>query len=162
VKHFKAIAAMSLNRVIGAGNRIPWHLPEDFKWFKKMTTGQVIVMGRKTFESIGRPLPNRTTIVLTRSLEPIPGVRTVADLALIDPANPEFAGREIFICGGAQVYQQALPLCSDLYLTLVQRVVEGDVLFPPFEDRFEPAEEVLARPEFKIVRYTRRAEQHPF
>ena len=66
---------MSLNRVIGAGNRIPWHLPEDFKWFKQMTTGQVIVMGRKTFESIGKPLPNRTTIVLTRSPEPIPGVR---------------------------------------------------------------------------------------
>ena len=67
MRPFKAIAAMSLNRVIGAGNRIPWHLPEDFKWFKQMTTGQVIVMGRKTFESIGKPLPNRTTIVLTRS-----------------------------------------------------------------------------------------------
>src|SRR5258708_5290744 len=59
MKHFKAIAAMSLNRVIGQGNRIPWHLPEDFKWFKKLTTGHTLVMGRKTFESIGRPLPNR-------------------------------------------------------------------------------------------------------
>ena len=104
---FKAIAAMSLNRVIGAGNRIPWHLPEDFKWFKKMTTGQVIVMGRKTFESIGKPLPNRTTIVLTRSPEPIPGVRTISDLSQLDPADPALAGREIFICGGAQLYQQA-------------------------------------------------------
>lgn len=66
MKHFKAIAAMSENRVIGQGNKIPWHLPEDFKWFKKMTTGNVIVMGRKTFESIGKPLPNRETIVLTR------------------------------------------------------------------------------------------------
>jgi dihydrofolate reductase len=155
VKRFKAIAAMSLNRVIGAGNRIPWHLPEDFKWFKNTTTGHVIVMGRKTFESIGRPLPNRTTIVLTRSPEPIPGVRTVSDLKLIDPDAPEFAGREIFICGGAQVYQQALPLCSDLYLTLVQRVVEGDVFLPPFEDRFELAGELFACPEFKILHYTR-------
>jgi dihydrofolate reductase len=66
MKHFKAIAAMSLNRVIGAGNKIPWHLPEDFKWFKKMTMGNVIVMGRKTFESLGQPLPNRKNLILTR------------------------------------------------------------------------------------------------
>ena len=156
MKPFKAIAAMSLNRVIGAGNRIPWHLPEDFKWFKKMTTGQVIVMGRKTFESIGKPLPNRTTIVLTRSAGPIAGVRTLSDLSQLDPADPALAGREIFICGGAQLYQQALPLCSDLYLTLVQRVVEGDTLFPPFEDQFELVEEVLSRPEFKILHYRKR------
>jgi dihydrofolate reductase len=155
VKPFKAIAAMSLNRVIGAGNRIPWHLPEDFKWFKQMTTGHVIVMGRKTFESIGKPLPNRTTIVLTRSAAPIPGVRTISDLSQLDPADPALAGREIFICGGAQLYQQALPLCSDLYLTLVQRVVEGDILFPPFEEQFELVEEVLTRPEFKILHYRR-------
>jgi dihydrofolate reductase len=156
VKPFKAIAAMSLNRVIGAGNRIPWHLPEDFKWFKKMTTGQVIVMGRKTFESIGKPLPNRTTIVLTRSPEPIPGVRTLSDLSQLDAADSALGGREIYICGGAQVYKQALPLCSDLYLTLVQRVVEGDILFPAFKDQFELVEEVLERPEFKILHYRAR------
>jgi len=147
---------MSLNRVIGAGNRIPWHLPEDFKWFKKTTTGHVIVMGRRTFESIGKPLPNRTTIVLTRSPWLIPGVRTIADLRQIDPTDPALAGREIFICGGAQLYEQALPLCSDLYLTLVQRVVEGDTIFPPFEEYFELAEEVLERPEFKILHYRKR------
>src|SRR5260221_9825050 len=95
----KAIAAVSLNRVIGAGNKIPWHLPEDFKWFKQMTTGQVIVMGRRTFEAIGKVLPNRTTIVLTRLSTPIPGVRTMAELSEIDPAAAEFAGREVFICG---------------------------------------------------------------
>ena len=77
MKHFKAIAAMSLNRVIGAGNRIPWHLPDDFKWFKAKTTGHIIVMGRKTFESIGRPLPNRETIVLSRGGFVFPGVRVV-------------------------------------------------------------------------------------
>jgi dihydrofolate reductase len=156
VRPFKAIAAMSLNRVIGAGNRIPWHLPDDFKWFKQMTTGHVIVMGRRTFESIGKPLPNRLTIVLTRSASTIPGVRTVSALSQIDPTDPALAGREIFICGGAQLYQQALPLCSDLYLTLVQRVVEGDTVFPPFEDQFELAEEVLDSPEFKILHYRRR------
>src|SRR5687767_15381345 len=66
MKHLKAIAAMSENRVIGNGNKIPWHLPDDFKWFKKMTTGNVMVMGRKTFESIGKPLPNRKSLILTR------------------------------------------------------------------------------------------------
>ena len=156
MKPFQAIAAMSLNRVIGAGNRIPWHLPEDFKWFKQMTTGQVIVMGRKTFESIGRPLPNRETIVLSRSGFQHPGVRTVAELASIvgapasDPADP----RRVFICGGAEIYRQALPLCEELFLTLVKRdVPDGDAFFPPFEDRFELVEEIRDTPEFKILRY---------
>jgi dihydrofolate reductase len=150
VKHFKAIAAMSENRVIGQGNKIPWHLPEDFKWFKKMTTGQVIVMGRRTFESIGRALPNRTTMVLSRSEFRHPGVETVADLNRIDPA---MESREIFICGGARVYAEFLPACSDLYLTLVKRHVEGDAFFPPFEHLFEPVEEIADNPDFKIIHY---------
>lgn len=157
MKPFKAIAAMSLNRVIGAGGKIPWHLPEDFKWFKKMTTGHVLVMGRRTFESIGKPLPNRTTVVLTRSPLAIPGVQTVPELDQVDPAQPPFAGREVFICGGAQVYRQALPRCSDLYLTLVKRMVEGDTFFPPFEDAFELAGEMLATPEFTVLHYRNRA-----
>jgi dihydrofolate reductase len=141
---------MSENRVIGHGNKIPWHLPEDFKWFKKMTTGQVIVMGRKTFESIGKPLPNRETIVLSRGPFQYPGVRTISDLAQIDLARES---REIFICGGAQIYQQALPLCSDLFLTLVKRVVDGDTFFPPFEDRFELVEQLQENADFKILHY---------
>src|SRR6266571_6326151 len=156
VKPFKAIAAMSLNRVIGAGSRIPWHLPEDFKWFKEMTTGQVIVIGRKTFEAIGKPLPNRTTIVLSGSQQRIPGVETISSLNQIDPASGRMAGRNIFICGGAEVYKQALPMCSDLYLTLVKRVVEGDILFPPFENDFELIEELRGGPEFKILHYRQR------
>ena len=154
---FKAIAAMSLNRIIGAGNRIPWHLPDDFRWFKRMTTGHVIVMGRKTFESIGKPLPNRTTLVLTRSSTPLPGVRTISELGQVDARDPELAGREIFICGGAQLYELALPLCSDLYLTLVQREVEGDTFFPPFEHLFELTEQVLDNPEFKVLHYQARS-----
>ena len=106
MKHFKAIAAMSLNRVIGAGNKIPWHLPEDFKWFKKMTMGNVVVMGRKTFESIGRPLPNRETIVVSRSQFTFPGVRTIGNLGEIDLNGEQ---REVFICGGAEIYREALP-----------------------------------------------------
>lgn len=144
---------MSLNRVIGRGRQIPWHLPEDFRWFKKMTTGQVIVMGRKTFEAIGRPLPNRTTLVLTRSTIPIAGTQIIPDLSAIDLANET---RQVFICGGAQVYAQALPFCSDLYLTLVKRVVDGDAFFPPFEDRFELAEQILDTPDFSILHYRNR------
>ena len=150
VKPFKAIAAMSLNRVIGAGNKIPWHLPEDFQWFKKMTTGHVIVMGRKTFESIGKPLPNRETIVLSRSQFQHPGVRTVRSLAELPPLA---AAAEVFICGGAQVYAHALPQCSDLYLTLVKRQVEGDAFFPRFEDQFQLVEEIRDSPEFQILHY---------
>ena len=150
---FKAIAAMSENRVIGCGNKIPWHLSEDFKWFKRMTTGNIVVMGRKTFESIGKPLPNRETIIVSRGGFHYPGVKVVSDLSQIDAADES---RQIFICGGAQIYELALPLCSELYLTLVKRVVEGDAFFPPFEDKFEPAETILECAEFKITRYQRR------
>src|SRR5215212_6945890 len=117
---------MSLNRVIGLGNKLPWHLPDDFKWFKKVTIGHVIVMGRKTFESIGKPLPNRTTVVLTRSPQPLTGVQTISSLDELRALRLE-PHRNIFICGGRQLYEQALPLCSDLYLSVVQRVVEGDI-----------------------------------
>lgn len=144
---------MSLNRAIGFQNRIPWHLPEDFKWFKRLTTGHVIVMGRKTFESIGRPLPNRTTVVLTRSGASLPGVEVLGALNGLDPSAPLFAGRQIFICGGAELYRQALPLCSDLYLTLVKRTVEGDTFFPPFEQQFELVEELQDNPDFKVLHY---------
>ncbi len=144
---------MSLNRVIGAGGKIPWHLPEDFKWFKQMTVGHVLVMGRKTFHSIGKPLPNRTTIVLTHSSDPIPGTVTVSDLHQIDRGKLGLGQRQIFICGGAEIYRQALPLCSDLYLTLVNRVVEGDTFFPSFEDRFVLVREIRDYSEFKILHY---------
>jgi dihydrofolate reductase len=157
MKHFKAIAAMAFNRVIGDQGRIPWHLPADFKWFKRMTTGQVIVMGRKTFESIGKPLPDRQTIVLSRSGIHIPGVRVVGSLAEIDVAHEP---RDVFICGGARVYEQALPLCSDLYLTLVKREADGDTYFPSFEAQFLPEETILEDPEFRIIHYRNRAPQN--
>ena len=191
MKHFKAIAAMSLNRVIGAGNKIPWHLPEDFKWFKKLTTGHVVIMGRKTFESLGKPLPNRINIVLSRhpgklqkdfplifgnawvgrgkthipekptqfELPKVGGAATV-DLRIIKSVlklDPASSPLEFFIAGGAQIYEQALPLCSDLYLTLVKREVEGDAFFPPFEDKFELAETLRDEPEFKILHYQHKA-----
>ncbi len=147
---FQAIAAMSRNRVIGQGGRIPWHLPDDFRWFKQLTTGHILVMGRRTFESIGRALPNRTTVVLSRSGFRHPDVRTIASLREIDPAQEE---RKVFLCGGAEVYRTGLPACSDLYLTLVKRVVDGDVFFPPFEERFERVETIRDETEYQIIHY---------
>lgn len=185
-QHFKAIAAMSLNRVIGVGNRIPWHLPEDFKWFKQMTSGNVVMMGRKTFEALGKPLPNRLNVVLTRhpirlrrrhpelfgestlgirarSLKkpyqfelPKMGtnrrteLRLETDFLRIDPAQ---FSTDVFICGGAEIYEQALPLCSDLYLTRVNREVEGDAFLPPFENRFRLVDTIRSTPEFSILHY---------
>ena len=145
---------MSLNRVIGNGNQIPWHLPEDFKWFKQTTTGHVIVMGRKTFESIGKPLPNRETVVLSRSDFSYPGVKTISSL---EELPTQIGDKQVFICGGAKIYEQALPLCSELFLTLVKREVQGDAFFPRFEDQFVLAEEIRDTTEFKILRYQRRA-----
>jgi dihydrofolate reductase len=154
MKPFTAIAAMSLNRVIGDGNKIPWHLPEDFQWFKSVTMGQVLVMGRKTFESIGRPLPGRETIVLTRSGWSHPGVKLATSLDHLPLAAAD--SRIVFIAGGAEVYRQALPLCSELLLTLVKRNVEGDAQFPAFEHEFELVERLRETPEFDILKYRRK------
>jgi dihydrofolate reductase len=108
-------------------------------------------MGRKTFDSIGKPLPNRTTIVLSRAGTPIPGALTISDLDQLKTLG--LGERQIFICGGAEIYRQTLPLCSDLYLTLVKRTVEGDTFFPPFEDRFQLVAELQDSAEFKILHY---------
>jgi len=147
---------MSLNRVIGCNNRIPWHLPEDLQWFKRLTLGHVLVMGRKTFQAIGRPLPGRTTLVLSRTGFSHPGVQTVPDLQQLGDliqADPVLQTRQVFICGGAQVYAQALPLCSDLYLTVVKQVVDGDAFFPPFEHLFVPVQQLADGPQFKLTHY---------
>lgn len=153
-KMFKAIAAMAENRVIGNGPDIPWHLPEDFKFFKATTIGHIVVMGRKTFESIGRPLPKRETIIVSRTAFAHPGVRTIASLDEIDVNADE---RDVFICGGAQIYAEAMTRCSDLYLTHVKRVVEGDIVFPPFEHLFEPRATIMSNDDFDIVHYARRS-----
>src|SRR3569833_2798125 len=144
---------MSLNRAIGKDNKLPWHIPEDLRWFKKLTTGNVIIMGRKTWDSIGKPLPNRESIVVTRSGASIPGVRTVQSLSEIDPARD---ARDYFIIGGAKIFETALPFCSDIYLTLVKREVNGDVFLPGFEDQFELVEIIDEKPEFSIQHYRRK------
>lgn len=148
----KAIAAMSLNRVIGSEGKIPWYLPEDFKWFKRATTGNVVLMGRKTFESLGRPLPNRANVVVTRGPE-IPGVSTLRELEGLDP---DLYPSDVFVIGGAEVYAQLLPFCSELYLSVVKQEVEGDAYFPAFEELFELKEKLLEFPEFEVRLYLRK------
>lgn len=146
----KAIAAMSLNRVIGRGNDIPWHIPEDFKWVKSATSGHIIVMGRKTYDSIGRPLPNRENIVLSRSMEPVDGIRIIRDLSELKILQTD---KIVWIFGGAEIYRMALPSCTDLFLTVVKRKVEGDTLFPEFEDCFEFKETIRVEEEFETRHY---------
>lgn len=126
------IAAMAANRVIGSGNKMPWHLPADLKHFKRLTVGKPIVMGRKTFESIGsKPLPGRVNIVISSkpSYQPA-GVVMAADLSLALNIAAGHAVDEIMVIGGASVYEQALPLADRLYLTFIQLNVKGDSFFP--------------------------------
>lgn len=145
--NYRAIAAMAENRVIGNHNTIPWHLPEDFKWFKKTTMGQTLLMGRKTFDSIGRPLPGRQTIILSRNQLSIPNTQTVNTIESIESVA---TSETIWIAGGAEIYQLMLPKCSDLYLTRVHQRPVGDTFFPDFENHFELATVIESNAEFSI------------
>ncbi len=126
------IVAMTEDRVIGKDNRLPWRLPEDLKRFKKITMGHPIIMGRKTFDSLGRPLPGRTNIVLTRN----PGfkhagvhvARSLEDA--VHFAETQEGGDEQFVIGGETIYRVALPLAKRLYLTLIHKKIAGDTYFP--------------------------------
>ncbi|WP_309399493.1 dihydrofolate reductase [Cerasicoccus maritimus] len=153
--NWTAIAATAENRVIGNGNAIPWRLSEDFKFFKRTTMGHVLVMGRKTWDSIGRPLPGRETIVVSRNASPddVPGATLLRSLEAVEKFDA--ADRKIFIAGGAEIYRQTLPLCSEVLLTRVYGSPEGDAFMPEFEDLFEPVETLLEFPEFETIRYTR-------
>jgi dihydrofolate reductase len=153
---YRAIAAMALNRVIGDGTKLPWHLPEEFKWFKQKTTGHILLMGRKTFESIGRALPNRTTIVLTRSRPQVPGAEVISSIEQMPAIAERTPEKLVFVCGGGEIYRQLLPICSELFLTVLKREVPGTVLFPDFEHQFRLAEEIQKTPEFDILRYANR------
>ena len=127
------IAAMASNRVIGRDNRLPWHLSADLKRFKRLTLGHTLVMGRKTFESIGRPLPGRSTIVVTRQEGYAPeGVQVVHSIA----EALELAGGddEVFIAGGGDIFQQTLPVADRLYLTIIEEAFPGDAYFPEYDE----------------------------
>lgn len=131
-----AMVAISENRVIGKNNDLVFHIPEDFIRMKKITTGHPIIMGRKTFESIGRPLPNRTNIVITRDLAyKAEGAIVVNSLEdAVEEAKKALRSEEIFIFGGGQIFQEAMPIIDRLYLTVVHKNVDGDVYFPDYSD----------------------------
>ena len=154
------IAARARNGVIGLDNRMPWHLPEDQAYFKRVTLGKPVVMGRKTFESIGRPLPGRLNIVVTRNPDwQAAGVQVAhsldAALALAAAAAPE----EIMLIGGAELYRQALPQADVLYLTEIDAEFAGDAFFPEVDlarwriDREEAGQRDSDGLRWRFVRY---------
>jgi dihydrofolate reductase len=126
------IAAMAENRVIGHENRLPWHLPADLQHFKAITLGKPVLMGRKTWESIGRPLPGRTNIVITRDAGYVAEGCVVAH-SLEEAVAAAGEAAEVMVIGGAQLYRQALPLADTLYLTLVHAEIQGDTRFPAWQ-----------------------------
>lgn len=125
---------MAENRVIGKDNTIPWHIPEEVAFFKRTTMGHTLVMGRKTYESIGRPLPGRTNIVITSQTDlRIEGCLMASSLhEALDIARP--LAKKIFIIGGGEIFKQSLALADSIYLTVIHRPVDGDIFFPTFSE----------------------------
>jgi dihydrofolate reductase len=132
------IVATAQNRVIGRDNALPWYLPNDLKYFKQTTLGKPVIMGRKTYESIGKPLPGRTNIVITRQTDYLPeGVKVVHSVAeardLAESVCLIDGQEEAMIMGGAEIYTLALPDADRLYLTEVHADVDGDAYFPEYD-----------------------------
>lgn len=126
------IAAMSKNRIIGNNNELIWHLPADLKRFKSLTNGHHIIMGRKTYESLGRPLPNRTNIIITRQKDfQAPGCLIVHSLE--EAIQKSIGDEQPFIVGGAEIYKQALPYANKIELTIVDSEYDGDSSFPEID-----------------------------
>jgi dihydrofolate reductase len=182
----RAIAAMSRNRVIGRGDAIPWRISDELKWFRRTTLGHAVVMGRRTFETLPRPLDGRVNVVLTRDPERLrasgpryaqalvgaaaarppevvlqPGVLEVRLVSGLEPLARSGLAAGAWLAGGAQVYARFLPECSELLLSVVGRDVDGDVSFPAFEHLFEPAGVIAEFAEFHVQRWVRRAASAP-
>lgn len=134
------IAAIGPNRVIGKKGKLPWHIPEDLRRFKQLTTGHTVLIGRRTFESIGKPLANRRNVVITS--RSIAGVETFPS---VDEALAALSSEPVvFVIGGARIYAETLSRANSLYLTLIREKVDGDTFFPPYEHLLEK--------EFTLVR----------
>lgn len=134
--HISLLVAASENNVIGKNNQLPWHLPNDLKYFKNLTWGMPIVMGRKTFDSIGKPLPGRKSIVITRNKDwKFGGVAVVHSIQDAIDQSERFGVKEIFVIGGAHVFEAAFPLATRLYLTRIRHHFDGDVFLPPIDER---------------------------
>ena len=149
-----AIVAMTPERVIGKDEKLPWHLPEDLKFFKKQTIGHPVVMGRKTFESIVKPLPNRQNFVLTHDpawhhdgVEAIHHPKELNEYPLID--------QQVFVIGGAEIYKFFMPILHDIIITHIPKSHEGDTFFPEFQDEFPNSVLVWGQENFEIRRHFR-------
>ena len=146
-----AIAAMSPQRVIGSVGTIPWHISEDLRFFKRTTLGHAIVMGRKTYESLGKPLPGRENLVVSRTAT-LEGVRVFRSLSEIEEPTD---GRQLYVIGGAELYAALLPRCSEILLTRVSIDVAGDTWFPEFEREFDAGEVLETGANYEIRRHRR-------
>ncbi|MGC6467142.1 MAG: dihydrofolate reductase [Akkermansiaceae bacterium] len=149
-----AIVAMTPERVIGKDGQLPWHLPDDLKFFKKQTSGHPIVMGRKTFDSIGKPLPNRQNFVLTRDpawhhdgVSPIHHPRDLNEFPLID--------QQVFVIGGSEIYRFFMPMLQDIIITHIPESYQGDTHFPEYEAEFPNSDLVWEQSNFQIRRHYR-------
>lgn len=152
--HLTAIVAMTPERVIGRGGTLPWHLPEDLAFFKRTTSGHPIVMGRKTFESIGKPLPKRRNIVLTRDKSwSAPGVEVIHDPA--DLADLPGLDGTVFIIGGSEIYSAFLPMLGDLLISHVSESHAGDTVFPEYASQFPKCELIETHDAFEVRRWSR-------
>ena len=146
------IAAMSKNRVIGTEGKLPWNLPDDLRFFKEKTKGHIVIMGRKTFESLPKPLPNRLNVVITRQQnycvpEGVKCFSNIQEALKFSEGQTEKWGEEVFIIGGGEIYKQTLEQAHYLYLTEIQKEFDGDAHYPEVseqfviaqkEDRFDP------------------------
>ncbi len=149
------LVAMTEDRVIGREGRIPWHIPEELRLFRDLTIGHSVLMGRRTFESIGRPLPERRNIVLSHTLEPTPGIIICASLQK-GLAEGAAYGRKIFIIGGRQIYQEALPIADFMRISWIAQKYDGDVYFPEFSARQWEVIREHDYPGFRHLYYRRR------
>lgn len=154
-----AVAAMAGNRVIGKDGKLPWRLPEDLEFFKQLTTGHPVIMGRRTFESIGRPLPERRNIIISKSLKTAPaGTDLVASIDALRLPPVNLSGR-VFVIGGAQIYTALMPQIDEIYLSYIFENHQGDTVLPEFEDFFDLREVIRKYESFEVRHYVRNALQ---
>ncbi len=151
--HITAIVAMTPERVIGREGKLPWHLPEDLKFFKRTTSGHPVVMGRKTYESIGRPLPNRRNIVLTRD----PGWSAPGVEVFRSPEELRSLEGRVFVIGGAEIYKALSGMVDDWLVSHVTECHPGDTTLAEFEADFPESELVGTFPGFEVRRWTKKA-----
>ena len=151
---FHAIVAMSEGRVIANQGKLPWHLPEEYRWFKHKTIGGTLIMGRKTRESIGRALPKRTNLVLSREKLQLPDAKCFPSVESLLASLPE--NLTVWVVGGTEIYRLFLPRCTFLYISQIKGKFAGDVFFPPYEDQFVLNQVIHENADFRVERWLNR------